>query len=101
MNVIKKLVLELDGKRVELTTKQAKELFESLEELFGKKLIRVYEPYRAPYIPVIPYKERPLPYIWCGTNMQLKDRAYAAAGGVGSSVTYNSKDSTLTCKLGS
>lgn len=39
-NIIKKIVLEIDGKEpIELTMKQAKQLFDGLEDLFGKTII--------------------------------------------------------------
>ena len=52
---VKKLVIELDGKDVELTMEQARELHASLSELFDEKVreIRVPDPfpvYRRPYI---------------------------------------------------
>ena len=87
MNIIKKLVLELDGKKVELSMSQARELFKSLEELFGQKIIREYQPYTAPYIPMVPYRG-PKPYIWCSSN----GTAPIANG------TYTAHNSTLTLK---
>lgn len=36
---IKKFVLELDGEEVSLTSKQAKQLFDALSELFERKVV--------------------------------------------------------------
>ena len=54
---IKKVVIEIDGKDVELTMEQARELKTALDELFGEKVreVRIPEPY-----PVYPRR----PYVW-------------------------------------
>ena len=41
---IKKIVLDLSGKEVSLTTEQAKKLHELLDELFGKETIYIPGP---------------------------------------------------------
>lgn len=45
---VKKLVLELDGKDVELTLDQARELLAALSELFGEKVKEIAKPYPVP-----------------------------------------------------
>jgi len=47
-NIIKKVVLDLDGKEVELTLEQAKKLHELLNELCGEKKTE-YVPYPVRY----------------------------------------------------
>jgi hypothetical protein len=95
---IKKLVIELSGKDVELTIQQAKELQLALNELFEEKVKVIKEkeyiprpypvpsPYVAPFIPYVPARPwkpwRQEPWItWggcetlyrntIGTNMEL------------------------------
>ena len=72
---IKKMIIELNGKDVELTMEQARELKAALDELFGEKVreVRIPEPYpvyRRPYI--WPWRE---PYWLCasGTKATLSD----------------------------
>lgn len=50
---IKRLVIEMRGRTVELSMAEAKELFESLEEVFGKEVIHQwsYKPYWDWYRP--------------------------------------------------
>lgn len=60
-NMIKKIELDLDGKRVSLTLEQAKKLKDTLNELFGEKIVKEkeYIPYPQPYpqpYPVEPYR---------------------------------------------
>lgn len=43
--IIKKFVLELGGRTIELSPEEARELFDSLEELFGQKIVREYRDY--------------------------------------------------------
>lgn len=68
---VKKLVIELNGKDVELTMAQARELHAALAEIFEEKVREVTIPiYRRPY--VWPYRE---PYWLCssGTRATLSD----------------------------
>lgn len=68
---IKKLVIELNEKDVELTMPQAKELYAALSELFQEKERVVSVPY-----PVRPYRwPWREPYWVCesGTRMRLSD----------------------------
>lgn len=62
------MVIELNGKDVELTMEQARELKAALDEMFGEKVreVRVPEPYpvyRRPYI--WPWRE---PYWLCANG---------------------------------
>lgn len=81
---IKKLVIELDGKDVELSMAQAKELQAALNELFEERVKVVKEkeyipqPYPVPQPiyprPVWPWRE---PYYRCssGTTLKLESNA--------------------------
>ena len=62
-NAIKKVELDLGGKVISLTPKQAKTLKEALDDLFGSKVIHEHEyiPSPKPY-PVEPYKPWQEPY---------------------------------------
>lgn len=67
---IKKMVIELGGKDVELTMAQARELKEALDELFGEKVREIVrpQPYPVPEpYPVIPWRRPYWPWrepIW-------------------------------------
>lgn len=72
---IKKIVIELNGKDIELTMAQARELYSALGEIFGERIreVRIPEPYpvyRRPYI-----WPRPEPFwkMQCGTEATLSD----------------------------
>ncbi len=54
--MIKKIIIEVGGKEIELTPKQAKRLYDELDELYGKDTDTVY-----PVIPYYPYRWR---YPW-------------------------------------
>lgn len=56
--VIESLILDLGGKRVDLTIGQAKKLFGALDELFGEKTrtITIDRPYPVP-TPCIPWHD--------------------------------------------
>ena len=64
---IKKIVLDLGGKEVTLTPKQAQNLKNALDELFGKEIVKVIEkefikmpdPYPVPVPYPAPYHRRP------------------------------------------
>jgi len=72
--VIKKIVLDLDGVEVALTTKQAKKLKEALDELFGKEIVKEIQHYQYP----VYWQHNSKPYdneniVWCsnsGIDMQ-------------------------------
>lgn len=75
--VIKKLVIELDGKDVELTMAQARELKAALDEIFGEKVREVHIPSPYPIYPRPfrwPWRE---PYYLCssGTRATLSDNS--------------------------
>lgn len=63
--VIKRMVIELDGKDVELTMDQARELQAALNELFGEKVREIVKPMPYPVpepypvTPFIPWRRRP------------------------------------------
>mgnify|MGYP003288971545 CR=1 FL=1 len=70
---VKKLVIELNGKDVELTMAQARELHAALNELFEERVREVSYPiYRRPY--VWPWAK---PYWLCqsGTRATLNDNS--------------------------
>lgn len=94
---IKKIIIELNGKDVELTIEQAMELQMALNELFEKKVriqkeyipqpYPVPQPYVAPFIPYVPARpwhpwkqdpwitwadDTPLYTTTCGTNIELR-----------------------------
>jgi hypothetical protein len=74
---IKKVVIELNEKDVELTMAQARELYAALGELFKEKIREVsYPVYRRPY--VWPWRE---PYWVCssGTKATLSDSSVRLA----------------------
>jgi hypothetical protein len=80
-NPIKKIELDLDGKKVSLTPEQAKSLKSALNELFGKDGWKEYIPY-----PVYPAR----PYYW---EWRYPDCYFSTTGGT--AVTYCSDSSTL------
>jgi len=58
-NIIKKLTISIGGKDVDVTPKQAKDLYEALGELIGsQKVVKEYVPYQQW---VWPYQ---YPYTW-------------------------------------
>lgn len=46
---IKKIVLQLGKREIELTVDEAKQLFKSLETIFGEKVVREEHHYHRPY----------------------------------------------------
>ena len=86
---ISKLCIEIDGKKIELTMKQAKELSEVLNDTFGGPEIifrdRWYNPYPYPYTssPTITPPYKPIE-IWCGTTGAI------GAGNISSDTTITS-----------
>lgn len=70
-NIINKLVLQLDGKEVELSMAQAKELHAALNELFETKTIieREVYPYPRPYYVAPRWHDPALPFTtWCSAS---------------------------------
>lgn len=74
---VKKLVIELNGKDVELTMAQARELFDALGEIFEEKVrtVRIPDPY-----PVYPRPYRwpwavPMWHMQCGSQATLSDNS--------------------------
>lgn len=67
---IKRIVIELNGKDVELTMGQARELHSALNEIFGEKVREVIAPIYRPYR--WPWRD---PYWLCtsGTKATLSD----------------------------
>jgi len=63
---IKKIVLDLGGKEVNLSLDQAKKVSEILGEMFGKKEIATYPIYVEKYKPYWTYPS----YNWCDNNVQ-------------------------------
>ena len=89
-NMIRKIELDLDGKRVSLTLEQAKKLKDVLNELFGEKIIKVkekeYIPYPQPY-PIEPYRP------WRPWRWERELPCYKTTGGT--LCNYRSGSSTL------
>ena len=80
--MIKKIELDLGGKKVELTPTQAKNLKEALDELFGKEVIREVVRDPMPYIPYYPYPRWEWqPNLWWGQTW--------ASGQAGNTSDYN------------
>lgn len=68
---IEKIVIEFNGKKIDLSIKDAKELQKVLDELFGEKTTRISYPV---YIER-PYYHKPYWYgdrVWCSTMAQTK-----------------------------
>lgn len=78
---IERLVLDVGGKKVELTVDQAKRLHGALAELFAdKSRVERHDHYHD-----WPWKwTNSLPYYQCSNGMNMR---------------YDSKDSTLSCNL--
>lgn len=89
-SIIKKIELDLGGKRVSLTLEQAKKLKSALDELFGAKVEKKYISY-----PIEPYRprrwdwERPYRLDW-------KESYYTTTSGVTCSVGSDSDTLKLT-----
>lgn len=86
-NIIKKIELDIDGKRISLTPEQAKKLTKDLNELFGEKE-KEYVPYPQPY-PIYPYRK-----IW-----EWKYEPYIYWTSTGTHVTYCDSDSSISLKV--
>jgi len=59
--MIKGILLEIDGKEIEMTVEQAKALHGSLDAVFGAKKIEYVPCYVPNYIPTQPYVYRYVP----------------------------------------
>lgn len=91
--VIKKIVLQLSGKEVSLTPEEAKQLFEALGEMFEKKVVHVYEPYRWYW--TYPY------YGYGGTTvMPTTTTSVPSVWMAGNGTTASLSGDTLTCSIG-
>lgn len=73
---VKKLVVELNGKDIELTMAQARELFVALGELFQEKTRDVFIP--QPY-PVRPYRWPWREPYWLCSSGAVTERLYTLA----------------------
>ena len=85
MDIIKKIILDLGGKEVELTTGQAKKLKEALDEMFGKEIVVHHHDYWQWY-----------PYKLCEPNKPYWDTVHTTTTG-GTYVSYS--DSAMTLKV--
>jgi len=67
---VKKLIIELSGKDVELSIAEAKELYDALGQLFEEKVREriIREPYIAPIWPRRPW------ITWCGERPHITSR---------------------------
>jgi hypothetical protein len=77
---IEKLVLDLGGKKVELTVDQAKKLAAALDEMFGTKERVVH----------VPYYERP--WRWTLTTNSMKSDS-------GAELRFTPNKNTIYCKV--
>lgn len=98
-NIIKRIELDLDGKRVSLTPQQARNLKVALEELFGAKEVVREEhhhhdsyPWYAPNYPVWPYPAPTYTWPYMADRITISD-AKPLTTCVGS---YNSDTGTVT-----
>jgi hypothetical protein len=88
--MIKKIELDLGGKKVSLTPEQAKNLKAALDELFGKQVVReVHEHHHHDYTYPITY---PRPYCWEWQPYRITCTDYDTAGNY--SIAGTSFDST-------
>lgn len=73
MSVIKSVELDLGGRIVKLTPKQARNLKEALDELFGKEIVREKE--YVPYYPLRPnyWEYDPYRFVWSGSSLYSFD----------------------------
>lgn len=90
-NIVKKVVLQLGKKEVELTLDEAKKLYEGLSELFEQKVV-VQHHYSNPWwtwsYPAVPVYTNPI--VTCGSSN------YLASSGVSFSVDSSQ---TLLCSV--
>ena len=85
-NEIKKIVLDLNGKEVELTLEQAKSLHKLLDQMFGEKVISTYPIFveRPIYTPHWRWQDP----TWCdvSTNINMSyseaDKSVSFKGGL-------------------
>jgi hypothetical protein len=82
-NIIKKLTISIGGKDVDVTPKQAKDLYEALGELIGaQKVVTEYVPYRQqwvwPYTPSITWLTGTGDLTTVGTGSTLTNMTYEA-----------------------
>jgi len=63
---ISKIVIDVGGKKIELTKQQAEQMKEVLDELFGVKVVERHHHHNYPI--GIPYWRWDKPYIYCGTS---------------------------------
>lgn len=97
---IKKIELDLGGKKITLTPKQAQNLKDALNELFQKEIIREvvkYIPCESSLpVPYEPYPVRPLyPYPWFWEWQRQPNYWYSTTDGTETGGTYCSNSSTL------
>ncbi len=79
-DVVKKVVLDLGGKEISLTLKQAKNLQSALDELFGERVrIEKTVEHIHDYLPQPYYSPQPAPWhwrhrdtIWCSGDNKSK-----------------------------
>ena len=90
MDIIKKIILDLGGKEVELTTGQAKKLKEALDEMFGKEIVK--EIHHYDYWQWYPYK-------LCEPNKPYWETYVYSPTTCGTIVSYNANDSAMTLKV--
>lgn len=91
-NPITKIELDLGGKKIILTPKQAQNLKDALNELFAEKVIRIMDKEYIPY----PSPCKPLrPYYWEWPRYQPNYWMTTTNGVDGKEVVYCSNTSTL------
>ena len=92
-SIIKKIVLDLGKKQVELTPEQARKLKEALDEMFGQKVVRIEDHHH--------YHDRWYwrPYWYCDTYISKPDNTGIVwtSGNSNTSAMYSNE--TMTLKL--
>jgi hypothetical protein len=91
--VIKKMVLQLGGKEVELSIDEAKKLHEALNELFERKVITVERHIHTDY-------HYPWTWTWSPTVLPTTVDPYKITCGSGLSASYDSGNRTLMLSSG-
>jgi hypothetical protein len=109
-NVIKELKLQLGDKTISLTLEQARKLKNSLDELFGEKIVREehyhhHHEYNYPWVWQWQYPQPTYPYyttLYSGTTgVYVTDgnTAFQNMGSCDPTAVYSSSDSSLTLTI--
>ena len=80
-----KIILDIKGKKVKLTLEQARELYDSLDDIFGEEDKVIHEHYKMPdwqYPPPVvtpPMWPEYDPIVWCYTDTNFEGTVGAAS----------------------